>query len=87
MDAAKTVETVLAPVVWVNAAYCIVIESKNMVIGLTEEISRLIEKVGNMHQHEALLNNPDDAKKFEEKTGAEVEQLENKDENQNENLS
>lgn len=66
-------EDVLLPIVWINGAYCLVIEGFDTPIYLTQENTRQMEKIGNVYQHGKLLEKEIDEKKvFGEKKEVEI---------------
>lgn len=61
---------VIAPIVWINGAYCIAIEGVEEQIYLTQHNVMQIEKIGNIYQHGKILEKPIDEAVFEGTTEA-----------------
>lgn len=55
----------IAPILWVNGAYVIVIAGIDEPIYLTQQNVMEIEKIGNVYQHGAILEKPIDEAIFE----------------------
>lgn len=71
IEAAKVVKEVLAPIVWINGAYCLCLRGWENPIYLTQQNVRQMEKVGNMYQHSTILEEPADESFFENTEGSE----------------
>jgi len=77
-DSENTTKETLGSISWINGAFCIALEGEENIVYLSQQNVRQMEKVGNIYQHKALLDevNPIDESVFEKKDAENNEEKE-----------